>query len=1078
MIARQCSTSRVRLPAVPDLGSTWAVLPAFLVPSLASTSRLSATPAHRAQLTPTSPPFTSTSAKGKAKAANQDEASELDTPTVTAEPGTRQIPARTASGAFPTRIARLGWFSHRALAGPSRLGLRMTRMAHSNAASDLSRGPAHNSHATPSAPAPDVVGPGDPNSRPPLLQHTHNQSDPQPLHLKSATQSTSSLATSDEPCRSAPSRHDVLPRSSPPPRLTSRASALTARPVQSDSPFNTIPTNRSELMSLLSIPTPDPLPPDHLLALRQHILNLGYLDDPGPVSILAGFAAFANQPTFAFRFLSQAVKAMATSHRSPAAIATAVEGPVVKLARRQAWDEVLALTSQAAKLGVRSERMTGARVKALYARGRVREVPAEVARLDQPSGDAFDDLIGAFLRTGQVKKAQDALASKAEAGHSTTIRTALVLLDGNWALNGNYLMEQKLLEQATKTQLADRLALRQQPSVLNKIMAARANRGDFDHALEVLDHFDLRAGPRLALPYADAPPASLRTVETAKEHLPTPWYWQPEPDLRTLIVLANLAVGRGRADCALVMIAQAVEGGVEVTPKLAAALIRALTSYGKLDQAERLFFMLPELELHGPKGRSAVFIWELGVRIKLRKLESRPVVLKALLTGILNQRGLAGARTFLERVAAVEARPPQLSPGLVDAFVVYLTRHESGLSPAVAATLLWRLRNLDSSVRRPTVRHLNALLAASWRRQRFAKPTRSTRRKGKLAASAKEREVMSVLPLPDQASRVEAKPPPGPVSRLRQSLADRGVFTGLPETTEHVLRIQAPNLSSAAMWDYVHTQLVDNAVSPTRHHLVLILAAHFRDGDASGALASLHKGLSLGVEPHVSLYSVIVGGLARLGQLNMARGVYAEMKELGIMPDRGMYAALALASARRRDVPGFLAVVAEAEARLPEAELGARPLARDPVFVTLHYQALVASRKVLPGLVLLRRRLRQGLVPDQALRLVARRTRRWLRWKHNQTLRAGRGGRAALLASVGSANLAKVERYAVAVDAQVARIVRRQASTAGWRKEVGRIVDVWAAAPGAGEGEGGEAVKRVRKLRGRRTGRTLPDEWE
>ena len=180
------------------------------------------------------------------------------------------------------------------------------------------------------------------------------------------------------------------------------------------------------------------------------------------------------------------------------------------------------------------------------------------------------------------------------------------------------------------------------------------------------------------------------------------------------------------------------------------------------------------------------------------------------------------------------------------------------------------------------------------------------------------------------------------------------------------------------MWEYVQTEVIDRGAKPTRHHITVIMRAFIKQGDLNGARATLRRALELGVERHVSFYSVLIGGHSRLGSRDEVHALVSEMRQEGIAPDRSLYAALAFSASRERSPRALSNVLREAKAVVPDIEI-------DPVFVMIEYRALSSAGRRLHAQILLRQRLALGLVPDRAVSVVLRRTAKFENRKANKS---------------------------------------------------------------------------------------------
>lgn len=746
------------------------------------------------------------------------------------------------------------------------------------------------------------------------------------------------------------------------------------------------PALRSELLRLLDRIPREGITEAQFRVYRRLLFKMNRLDDSAPVRRLAGIALSCNLEGPGLRLLKESSRLMHRNGRPRASIAWMLEEPIAKLERRKKWAWVVSYSNAAVLVDAVSETILRLRMRALYEAKRFPEIVETFELYErcgiEPDGTAYDELVAAYLLTSELGKAQEVLAEKAKRGFGTTVQTCLALLDGMWAYGGNRVMEDRVLEEEVSgKRLSTRKALRQDVRILNRIMSARAARGEVSDALEVLhEHFDLASLPDLlAIPHTLAttpssppPPSPPPTVSPPS---PKPYYWRPVPDIATFTILVGVSLRRGRIDSAFSLFIQSQKLDLGLDEHLVAALVRTLLAYGDVTVAEQVVFDLP-------RGLAKV-PW---AQFTCDKFEPTAMIYEILLGGVLRQKGLQGASELLNRMVK-QQRVVDVTEGMVAALVSSLTRErDDKLSTSV--NFVVRIQALTNGQRKPTIRNLNAILELAWRRERFRGAWGSSRRFRNLGRSPKTLPTPvddpvsppSPTPTPTPTSEdVDPPPPPPPIptsmSRIRRSLDHRGMLHDR-ETLQQILRNDQAFDSINSMWDYLQTQLVERGMRPTYHHFTIIMRAYIKLGDVVGARNVIRRAGEMGLEPHVALYSVLIGGAARLGKVEEARLAYRELREKGIKPDRQLYAALAMSCLRRRDLEGVESIIAEAGRRLdPPLD----PV--DPVFVAILYRALVTRARFFHAQVLIRKKFRAGLVPDAAIVRSLVRTRRWLRWK-------------------------------------------------------------------------------------------------
>lgn len=770
-----------------------------------------------------------------------------------------------------------------------------------------------------------------------------------------------------------------LPLPTPPLSTPKSASPSSPPPPASwEADFVNPPPSRSELLRLLDRIPSQGVTESHFRAFRRLLFKMNRLDDSAPVRKLAGIGVSRQLEVPALRLLKESSRLMRQNGRPRASLAWVFEEPIAKLERRKNWNWLVTYSNAAILVDAVSETILRTRMRALYEAKRFPEIIETFALYErygiEPDGAAYDELVAAYLLTSKLRKAQEVLAEKASRGFGTTVQTCMALLDGMWAYGGNRVMEDRVLEEEVSgKRLSTRKALRQDVRILNRIMSARAARGEVSDALEVLhQHFDLSSLPDLlAIPHtlATTPssPSPSSPSPSASPPSPERYYWRPVPDIATFTILVGISLRRGRIDSAFSLFIQSQKLDLGLDEHLVAALVRTLLAYGDVAVAEQVVFDLPQGTAKVP--------W---AQFTCAKYEPTAMIYEILLDGVLRQKGLQGASELLNQMVKRQ-RVVEVTEGMVAALVSSLTRERND-KLSTSADFVVRMQSLTNGDRKPTIRNLNAILELAWRRERFRGAWGSSRRLRNLGRSPRTLPTVATsAPTPasseDKLPPLQPPPIPTSMSRIRRSLDHRGIQHDR-ETLQQILRNDQAFDSINSMWDYLQTQLVDRGMRPTYHHFTIIMRAYITLGDVVGARNVIRRAGEMGLDPHVALYSVLIGGAARLGKVEEARLAYRELREKGLKPDRQLYAALAISCLRRRDLEGVESIIAEAGRRLDP------PLSPvDPVFVAILYRALVTRARFFHAQLLVRSKLRAGLVPDAAIVRSLVRTKRWLRWK-------------------------------------------------------------------------------------------------
>lgn len=793
--------------------------------------------------------------------------------------------------------------------------------------------------------------------------------------------------------------HDMITRTS---HISEPSPSTSSTQRQATSAVTGSPASRKELMQHISrIPRDAPL--EHFLALRNILKSERRMDDSGPVTQLAAAAVRAGHLGFARRLLKQATTTMLAPGAKPRySIAWVLESSVQRLVRRELWNDVVAFTNIAVAREFNSIPLIAARVRAFWELKRYGEAIEAFELFKKhglkPTGDAYDDLVSSHLLNANINAAQVSLGDKADHGYPTTVRTCLALLDGMWMYGGNSEMEQKVLDQADAADLRRRKAFCQNARILNRILSVRASRGDFEDALSMLKYYKLETTSPLHQVIAQ-----MQSPNAASELS----HWRPSPDIATVVILIGICLRQRHLDLASALFIQSQNEGLGLNEHLVAAVVRTRLAQDDVDGAERFVFDLAA-------GNATLANPRPGDELRLPKVEPTPMVYEVLLQGVLRYRGLVGAAELLHKVA--EQRHDLSLPvteGMVAALVEYISLDRKEQTE-ISAELLVRMSELTQGRRKPTIGNLNALLEAAWKNQRFRqstlvhgrRQTRGREHQHELAKAA----LFPVTAVDTAGSPLDGRTlsssPTSSTARVATSLVDRDLQ---PDrlTTRQQLRDDTLYANIDAMWDYLQTSLIDRGMRPTHAHLAVILRAYIRLGDAEGALNALRRSFDqLGVTPHVSLYSVVIGGVAKLGKVDKAMAVFRDMRERGLEPDRNLYAALAMNFARRQDPKGVRAIWDQAKEKLQNPAV---PLSIDPVFVSIYYRALVGCRHVLEAQHVMKRKLDEGMKPDEATLRALERTRRHLRWKVNQATQGSTAHGTSVRQTMGRARAEAIE---------------------------------------------------------------------
>lgn len=720
-----------------------------------------------------------------------------------------------------------------------------------------------------------------------------------------------------------------------------------------------LPTSRGDVIRLLHNLPLDARPRD-FLALALHLRTLNLHVDVAPTALLVQAAIRRDEQATARRLLIAFVREMEAAKRPAKSLVASLESPVFILAKLSQWNWVVKFTDVAINRRILSLELLKNRMHGLYEVKRYADVVRTFELFAQsglePDEEVLDELVCAHLKQANLAAAHEILALKSEQSLPTTERTVLAILDGMRGFHGNEGMENSILDTFTTSQLVQRAALRQNVRVLNRVMSVRAERSQVVMALAILEHFDLDGETKYRLALASLVPSHVPGARPLSDD-----WWRPPPDIATFAVFMSMALRRNHAGEGLDLFLDSQRLGLGLNQHLVSHLVRTVVVNAGADKAEEFVFNLST----GAALPNRDFV--------LPSFEPTALVYETLFSGVLNQKGLRGAWAVLERTVAASEKKVAASEGIVAALVKYLSL-ERGDPPKVSADFLVKMNVLTTGARKPTLANLNDLVKAAWQRERFRSAANRFDKGRRLPSTTLSSTTTSSSP----PGPPPAAPPPSSMSRVRHSLSHREVKKDA--TTVQLLLRNDALPTPAAMWEYIHTQLIARGARPTYHHITLIMRAQLKRGDLDGARASLRRALDLGVEPHPAFYSVLIGWCSRLGRPADVAILLMEMRREHVAPDRGLYLALAMAAARKRDVRGVKDIMRNARGVVPN-------VSNDPVFVLILYRALVGSGKILAAQVLLRRRLRAredggvDMMPDPAVAVVLDRTRRWFRRK-------------------------------------------------------------------------------------------------
>lgn len=760
---------------------------------------------------------------------------------------------------------------------------------------------------------------------------------------------------------------------------------------------------RSEIVLLIQA-LPSMSSEKDLLHLRSLLKQRGF-DDTAPAILLIQKAFSSRHGAIGVRLFKECISTLLKKGASEGTAIRVVEEVIGSAIKKKRWHEVVSVSNTALNLGAISQLVLSRRFRALCALGRDKEILKGFNLWSlyeiKMKGQDWDEIISAHLRSGDLASAQEKLRLKTESGFGTTPQTIFGLLGGMVDFGGNLEMEQRVLSGVEDgvERLRRGTGNRQNSRVLNRIMSVRALREEVDLALEVVEFFDwaeVKGGlPPLTKQSTTATTTSLNIIN---ESSPTfisipPWCWKPRPDIATFTILSGIALRVQRPSSAILLFLKSQQFGVGVNEHLVTAFIKAVVAIGGIEAAEEMVSNLKA-------GTATVH----GSGIVLDRFEPTNLVYEVLLVEILKVRGLTGASNLFERIVRDKEVNVQVTGGMVDSLIAYVSSQKgNGVlgkeNSLIGTRVILDVAELTNKKRRATIAQFNTILESAALRERFNGTIGAKRRR----QFQRRKSLIPPLSSPPPPSSTSITTTPEMI-RVQASLNDRSI-RHTRSTTQHILRNVPTSQDVNKLWQYLETDLLEKGIKPTRQIITVIMRAQRQQGDLEGVKRSIERAVEMGLERHVSFYSVLLGGAARWGNKAIVDWAEKEVVERGLELDRSFFYALALSKVRRRDINGVKQVLAQART---EYGISVRAISTttatesrfatitDPISLTILYRCYVSLPRFLPLLraqILVRRSLKLGLVPDFPTLCVLERTRRWLRWKSNRGKRTKWGTR-------------------------------------------------------------------------------------
>ncbi|KAI5479829.1 hypothetical protein MNV49_002641 [Pseudohyphozyma bogoriensis] len=705
-----------------------------------------------------------------------------------------------------------------------------------------------------------------------------------------------------------------------------------------------IPTTRSALLRFLNSTPPCPSI-EHLCHLLQVVDLAKRANDSAAIIPIVNRSINIGQWKWSIRVLKDMARARHRARKlDPSkgleSCVAAFEAAVASLVTRKDFHAVVKFTNAAIYLDVVSVPLLRHRMRALCERESYARVVEtfELFKSFKLSADrwCYDDLVLARLKMADLEAAKEALGEKEKRKLETTSQTVVSLLEGMGEFGGNRTMEEKILRDSKVGVSESQAGWTRKILVLNKMMSERAKVGDTKGALAVLPHYDFRRFPGKLPSSPLFPDIPKRTKD-----------YRPRPDAATFATLMGIALSTRNHDLAIDLFVYSLSALIPPNDHTIAALVRSIVARDGVVVGERFVNSLAS-----------------GVRLLPRDIvlppfEPTPVIRDAIFECIIRRQGLAQAVEFLDREQKAHTEA-EVTNRMVNLVVLHLSRYLRA-QPAITANFILRLIRLTFGRRRPKLEDLADIIRSSWERNRILSPARRRSRLEKqVGRQSRRRRSVAITS----------------AARIHQSLRDRGSLESL-EMIQHILRTDGMFNSVHAMWKYIETKILAQGLLPSHQVIAVVMRASVREGDAEEARRTMQRAIELGVQRHISFYSVLLGGASRTFDAPLQRQILAEAREHDLRPDRIFYLAIATAAARSGNPALVTDVIALATKKLPR-EMS--PL--DVGFTSVLYRALVTKAPmtdVLSAQEMVLSKLKAGLVPDRVLYHALNRTRRYLR---------------------------------------------------------------------------------------------------
>ncbi|KAJ7492517.1 hypothetical protein FB451DRAFT_1218619 [Mycena latifolia] len=428
-------------------------------------------------------------------------------------------------------------------------------------------------------------------------------------------------------------------------------------------------------------------------------------------------------------------------------------------------------------------------------------------------------------------------------------------------------------------------------AMMNSLMTLRLRIHDLSEVSHLLSAFDQsKVGPLLLMLAASRTQRDDTTQHKSDNHSPFPVV--VAPDATTFAIFIDYFGQLRELPRCLAILDHMLAAGIAPSPRPLVSLIRAYFLVGHGGAAVRLVTAMCKPGTTSPKEFPTL----------LKKLPSpdgydlpfdttgfgRPTrqIFNCLLRGVLQTKGLAGARAVLRLMRLNDVKPDSKTAEI-------LVSHTSKVERAHPRVLMRMIRRF--SPRRSTLQQAHVVLAATLRHQKFRvhglgwnvtaakySPDRTPAVKPYpepyISTSAPNFDPLAGIELP---SRIRWG---GTFRPIEQSLADRGVKSDKATIAIRIRHEAVVRNDMNAATDVFQT-LLSRGLHPNQYHYSALMEGFANAGDFESAVEVMKSASRASFEPNVLMFTILIVGYARHKNPDMALQIFRRMVDAGIKPD-------------------------------------------------------------------------------------------------------------------------------------------------------------------------------------------------